>query len=266
MLRPKFEILRPKVAPNTDRTVAGVWKVRAFAFRELDFAWKDSQGASHSAKHRYREDEIARLHRGMAGFAERVWHYTDGNLRIDWQLTILEKPLTSLDGDDTFWPGPDACIPYLADLEFGDTDTIMVFAKTWGDSGKGETSPSVPEMLFGGALGAQDGLHATYIGFNWGSGAADNEPDGEPMLHEWLHSAQWALEEHQGYPLGLMFTSDGGRMEGEEGGDPCYRRKPDEPSWMRFYEHLMRSHVTRRMWRELSITRPAENVWLNMLP
>ncbi len=52
-------------------------------------------------------------------------------------------------------------------------------------------------------------------------------------------------------------------MEGETGGDSCYRRKKTESSWMRFYEHLMRTHVTRRMWRELSITRRADNVWAN---
>jgi hypothetical protein len=63
-----------------------------------------------------------------------------------------------------------------------------------------------------------------------------------------------------------MFTSDGGRMDGEQGGDLCYRRQPAEKSWMRFYSHLMRSHVTRRMWRELSVTRPPENVWRNEHP
>jgi hypothetical protein len=83
------------------------------------------------------------------------------------------------------------------------------------------------------------------------------------MLHEWLHSAQWALEDYQGYPPGLMFTSDGGKMEGEAGGDLCYRRNQSEASWMGFYEHLMRNHVTRRMWRELSIRQSPENVWLN---
>ena len=56
-----------------------------------------------------------------------------------------------------------------------------------------------------------------------------------------------------------MFTSDGGRRDGEEGGDPCYRRQPDETSWMGFYEHLMRHHVTRRMWRELSLNRPLKS-------
>ncbi len=263
-LRAKFASLRPKVSPNTDPEKAGTWKVRAFAFRELDFTWKDKQGNERRAQHRYRADEIERLRRSLAGFAERVWQFTDGQLRIDWTLNVIERPLTRLDGDDSFWPGPDACMPHLADLKPGEVDTIMVFTKVWGDPNRGETGREVPQMLLGGALGVIGDVTkgATYIGFNWGSGAVENEPEGEPMLHEWLHSAQWALEDYQAYPRGLMFTSDGGRMEDESGGDLCYRRKKSESSWMGFYEHLMRTHVTRRMWRELSIRRPADNVWI----
>lgn len=263
-LRAQFAALRPKVAPNRDPQKAGVWKVWAFAFRELDFAWTDANDTRHHAKHRYRDDEIDRLRRSLAGFAGRVWNYTDGHLRIDWELEVIDTPLTRLDGEHSFWPGPDACMPHLTGLKTGETDTIMVFAKAWGDPNKDKPSEGVPEMLLGGALGATDFTrNATYIGFNWGSGAVENEPDGEPMLHEWLHSAQWALENFQGYPRGLMFTSDGGRMEGEEGGDPCYRRKPGEPSWMGFYQHLMRDHVTRRMWRELTLRRRPDNVWID---
>ena len=93
----------------------------------------------------------------------------------------------------------------------------MVFVKAWSDPQKDKASEGAPELLLGGALGALGEItrHATYIGFNWGSGAVENEPDGEAMLHEWLHSVQWTLEDYQGYPRGLMFTFDGGRMEGE---------------------------------------------------
>ena len=127
----------------------------------------------------------------------------------------------------------------------------------------------MPQMLLGGAIGVADPLTkgATYIGFNWGSGTAANEPDGEPMLHEWLHSAQWALEEHQGYPPGSdVHAPTAGKMEGEPGGDPCYRRRTEENTWMRFYQHIMRDHVTRRMWRELSPRRSPSNVWVQEHP
>jgi len=267
-LRTKFAELRPKVPPNTDPAKAGVWKVRAYVFRELDFTWKDKSGKEVRSQHRYRKEELDRIQRGMAAFAKRIWDFSDGNLRIEWTLKIIEQPLTKLDGEDSFWPGPDSCMPFFTDLKPGQVDTIMVFAKAWGDKDKGDTGIEVPQMLLGGTFGSLGALtkDATYIGFNWGSGTANNEPDGEPMVHEWLHAAQWGLEDYQGYPSGLMFTSDGGRMEGEEGGDPCYRRRKEETSWMRFYQHLMRDHVTRRMWRELSVTRPATNVWRQSSP
>ncbi len=263
-LRKKFAELRPRVAPNQERSKAGVWKVKAYAFRELDFSWTDKEGKNHHARYKYRNEELERLRRGMAGFADRVWDVSDGNLRIEWDLELIEDALKKLDGEESFWPGPDACMPYFAGFKPGQADTIMVFAKVFGDPAKSEASDEVPQMLLGGSLGVLEGLTkgATYIAFNWGTGTADNEPDGEPMVHEWLHSAQWALEDYQGYPRGLMFTSDGGRMEGETGGDPCYRRTSSEKSWMRFYSHLMREHVTRKMWRELSVTKTPENVWL----
>jgi hypothetical protein len=261
-LRAKFAVLRPKVPPNRDPGKAGAWKVRAFAFRELDFTWKDKRGTNHHARHRYRADEIERLRRSMAGFAERVWEYSDGNLRIDWALKVIDQPLTRLDGEHSFWPGPEACMPYLAEIKASEADTLMVFAKAWSDPKKEAATEGVPEMLLGGALGATEFTkEATYIGFNWGSGAVEDEPEGEPMLHEWLHSAQWTLEDYQGYPRGLMFTSGGGKMEGDAGGDLCYRRKKSEPSWMGFYQHLMRDHVTRRMWREITLQK-GENQFL----
>jgi hypothetical protein len=254
-LRQKFAALRLKVGPNTDPQKAGVWRVKAFAFRELDFRWTDRQGTNHHTQFWYREDELERLRRGMSNFAERVWYYSSGSLRIQWDLTVIEKPLTRLDGKHSFWPGPDSCMPYLTNLHRGEMDTIMVFAKVFGSKRRGETNAEVPQMLLGGAFGSLGNLtkHATYIGFNWGSGTAANEPDGEPMMHEWLHSVQWTLEDRQGYPRGLMATSDGGKMEGETGGDPCYRRRKDETTWMRFYEHILRDHLTRKMLRQLTL-------------
>ena len=47
----------------------GVWKVKAFAFRELDFSWKDKQGKDHHAQYRYREDELDLDAAGVPGEA-----------------------------------------------------------------------------------------------------------------------------------------------------------------------------------------------------
>ncbi|MGQ9523197.1 MAG: hypothetical protein ACUVTZ_00010 [Armatimonadota bacterium] len=259
-LRAKFAELRPKVAPNTDRSKAGMWVVKAYAFRTLDFKWKDKDGKEHHAVYRFRDDEIQAIRTAMDAFAERVWRHSWGNLRIDWSLKVIEEPLTQLDGTDSFWPGPSSCMPYLDDLKPGEADSIFVYAKIRGDeSEKGE---EIPLSLLAGTMGVlRETKGATYIGFNSGGGWC-LEPSGEVQWHEWLHAAQWALEVHQAYPFGLMASPDDGRMEGEFGGDPCFRRKKDDPNWMSFYAHIMETHATRRMWRELSVTKPSDTPWV----
>ncbi len=259
-LRKKIEPLRRSVAPNEDPAQAGVWRVRAFAFRNLDFRWVRKDGQEGHAQWAMRDDEVAFIRSALGAFAGRVWAYTSGSLRIDWTLTVIDRPLTALDGQGRFWPGPGACMPYLSELKPNEADTIICYAKVRG--GAGEPGEEVPLLLLGGAIGAQRvTAGATYIGFNTGGGMVSHEPAGEAELHEWLHSAQWTLEDYQGYPRGLMASPDGGRRVGEEGGDPCYRRTHTEPGWAGYYEHLMRGHVTRRMWRELSLRVPPDNVW-----
>lgn len=261
-LREKFAELRLKAPPNKDAGKAGVWKVRAYAFRELDFRWADKDGKERQAQWKMRDDEIAFIRTALGAFADRVWEYTSGHLRIDWKLTVIDRPLTKLDGRDSFWPGPGACMPYLSGLKTNEASTIIVYAKVRGENG--EPGDSVPMALLGGAFGVlNETKGATYIGFNTGGGMVKSEPKGEAELHEWLHSVQWTLEDCQGYPPGLMFTSDGGKREGEEGGDLCYRRTKEEPGWVGYYRHLMQTHVTRKMWRELSVTGTPDNVWIS---
>ncbi len=101
---------------------------------------------------------------------------------------------------------------------------------------------------------------ATYITLHWSTDSAIDEPDGEPMLHEWLHSLQWAVENWQKYPEGLAGDPDGGRMIGEErdleNADPCYRRDPEkEKSWIGLYRHILQTHMTRKMLREAATRR-----------
>lgn len=266
-LRAKFAELRPRVAPNADPKKAGVWKVKAFAFRTLDFAWKDQEKKEHHVRYRLREDEIEGLRKAQSSFAERVWSYSSGSLRIAWDLEVIEQPLTRLDGEQSFWPGPGACMPYFTRLKPGDAQTLFVYAKVHAEPGKDDPCEDLPLALLGGAFGVlPETKGATYIGINMvgfksTGGIVEGEPSGEAEMHEWLHSAQWTLDDFQGYPGDLMVTSDGGRVEGEAGGDPCFRRRKEETSWMRFYAHIMQTHVTRKMWRELSLTRPADNVW-----
>ncbi|MBR4834170.1 MAG: hypothetical protein IKU86_07555, partial [Thermoguttaceae bacterium] len=252
-MRDKFDYLRQLVAPNTDSTQAGVWKVNAYVIRALDFEWEEN-GATKSARYVYTDEEIERIRSGMALFADWVEEFSDGWLRIDWSLEVVETTATEMSPlGEQFWPGPSEFMQLLPEIEVGSTDTIMTFVKTDGEAPEGVENDSIPLALLGGALGELESLTrgATYIAYNFGSSTARSEDGGaELFLHEWLHSLQWAIEDRQGYPRNLGGNPDGGRLVGEEGGDECYRRDPaTEKNWGNFYKHLLRCHYTRDMLR-----------------
>jgi len=260
-LRTKFRELRPKVTPNRDPAQAGTWIVKAYAIRQLDFRWTDADKQARHTQWKMADAEVEAIRASLTAFAERVWDFTSGNLRIDWTLEVIDTPLTRLDGDANagFWPGPGSCIPLLTAFKSGDADTVMVYAKL--RSGPDEPGTALPIRFAGwasGVTGATQG--ATFAGFALGREGGQEAP-GERELRQWLHNAKWTMEEHQAYPHGLLASPDGGRDEGEMGGDYCYRRKPGEQGWMGYYRHLMTEHVTRRMWRELSVRKASDTFW-----
>jgi hypothetical protein len=62
-----------------------------------------------------------------------------------------------------------------------------------------------------------------------------------------------------------MVTSDCGGDCGGTNVLKCWEGKEGEgaPGWMPWYYHALDCHLTRKMWRELSVVRPAENVWIH---
>ncbi len=252
----KLAELKEKVPANTDPDKAGVWKVRAYVIRQTDVRFKDAKGADRHAIYRFTPQEIEGIRKGMQGFADLVWDYTQGNLRINWNLTVIDEPLTRWDG----YPSPYAVMPLLKSFRRGEADSIFAYAKAAG--AKGEESDKLDWICLAGTIGAipETGL-ATWVGYNCGNGACTT-PDGEVQLHEWLHCVGMALGWVQAYDdQGLVdWTSDGGSFSESWG---IYQRPQGEQRWLPFYKHIMRSYVTRKMWRDLTITRPSNNPWLS---
>lgn len=257
-IRGKFLEIRPKVSANADRAKAGVWKVRAYAFRSFDVTWKGKDGKQHVGKHRFRDDEIESIRVAMRAFSEIVWKHSQGNLRIEWQLKVIDQPLRSFPG----WPDPGSCMPFFTDLKAGETDSIFVFSKSFRtDQDKDDKTENAEWGLWAGTFGVlPETKGATYIGFN-NPGPAS----GILQFHEWLHAAQWCMEDYQGYPRGLMITSDCGGNCGTIDGKPCYSGPRPDPKeeWMPLYTHLMDAHATRQMWRRLSVTKRPTNCWID---
>lgn len=257
-LRKKFETLRPIVKKNTVPENANVWRVKAYIVKTLDFTW-DDKGSKRRCAATYTQEEIDRIVRGMKGFEDFVWEFTDGWLRIDWDCEVVDGTLNELSPiGDRFWIGPREALKILPEVKENEADTIMVFAKTHDHEAK-ENNDFIPLFSFGAAIGRWDPVTkgATYISFAWEKNSAIDEPDGEPMMHEWLHSLQWSLDEARKWPRGLTGDPDGGRFVGEEraleDADPCYRRDPaKEKSWIELYRHILQTHYTRNMLRDAS--------------
>lgn len=248
-LRRKFAELRPKVEPNTDPAKAGTYRVRVYVFRTLEMKG-ERDGKPFGILNTYTDEQIEALRRATAAFAQAVWEHTLGALRIDWDLVVVEQPLTKVDG----WPDPANCVPRFPDFVPGVFDCVMVYANT---------TDVEPWALWGGTFGSIPEVGgAAYIGFNDNDAGLSQDPSGEVQVHEWLHAAQWALEAIDGYPAGLMASSDcGGKCSGIDG-VACWEKRPDDPpGWMALYHHLLDLHATRRMWRELSLVHPVPNAW-----
>jgi hypothetical protein len=48
-------------------------------------------------------------------------------------------------------------------------------------------------------------------------------------------------------------------------GKNCWQPQPGHKGLYDWYRHLFTAHVTRKMWHDLSVTRPTDNVWLRQI-
>ncbi len=247
----RLRALAPLVPANTDEGAANVWTAKAFIFRTLDLTWTPDEGEEQRTRVTMTGEDVDLVVRGFHEFADLVFEYSRGQLRLVYEIEVIDEPLTRMSGEGSFWLGP-WDVKELIDgmYEPGTLDSVFAYVKM-GDSDENRA----PAAMFGGTYGGDlgpSGAGWTGIMFNpgWLKG------DGEVELHEWLHQVDWAFSERLDYAPQLVPSSDDGRLEGDEGGDPCYRRGPGEESWLRFYRHIMGEHITSRMWREVRC-RPA---------
>lgn len=256
--------LREYVPPNTDPAKAKSWPVLVIIFRTLDFSYTDGSGNQVIVETSVSEEDEAKIRQGIQNMAEKVFSWSSGRLRIDAEIVVETSPLTKLSRiNDTFW---------LAPWEIKETTDRLMSEKPYQavfvyvKCRQGPNDPAAPPAHGGGAFGGDIGPRgAGFIDIpfyeDWLKGT------GEIELHEWLHVVDWMFACKLDYPDDIVPSPDSGRMEGDDGGDQDFRRKPSDPDWMGFYRHLMVDHITRRMWEEAScLTQqktPWNDTWLN---
>jgi hypothetical protein len=257
--RSHIHSLRPQVPRNQDRAAARPWKTLVIIFRRLNFSWTDGKGQARTISSTVTEEDERKIRASIAAFGDHVFRLSSGMLRIDAEFAVVDEPLTKLTAQGAaFWPAPWNMRETTDRLMAGRTfDSVFVYVKFKEGSG-----PAVPAPHMGGTFGGDVGPHgAGWTDVPW---HASFPTDGEMELHEWLHQIDWMFSEILFYPPEIVPSSDAGRSEGDtrEGGDPEYARRKDEHNWMRFYQHIMEEHITRRMWRQATMHDPAPTVWM----
>ncbi|MCY2930965.1 MAG: hypothetical protein NTV86_16050 [Planctomycetota bacterium] len=236
-LRHKFEELRPKVKPNGDLAKASLYKARTYVFRKTEIG---------AVKHQYTDKQIEDIRNATRAWAREIVLASMGNIRVMSDVVVIDKPLTKMEG----CPDPDNCVPHFTDLEPGDLDFVMGYALTGG----------LPTSCWAATWGVAC-KGAIYSGFNDG-GDGRTGGDGEVQVHEWMHGLQTMIDEHQMYPRGLVVNPDSGIGNC---GKNCWQPKEGKGSLYDWYRHMLCAHVTRKMWRGVTVLRGPDNVWFNAL-
>jgi len=233
-LRRKFAELRPKVKPNDDPAKAVVYHVRSFAFRTLQVGER---------KNTYNDKQLQDVKNVDKPWADEVWKASMGQCRLDCKTSIIDKPLTKFGG----FPAPDDCTPYFDNMQPGEADHVAVYTLS---------QQGFACNCWGGTVGAVC-KGATYSGFN-DAGDGGTCGSAEIQVHEWIHALEMTLKWHQLYPDAIFPNPDAG----ENCGPKCWQPKPDAGGLYNWYRHILSVHLTRKMWRELTLNRPGDGTWL----
>jgi hypothetical protein len=251
--------LRPKVPVDPDQRPGNVWKCLALVYRNVDFEWKDKDGKPQHIVTTMSDADVETLRSGFESFRNLVLAYSGRELDLAYDVRVVERPLKQLIGEGSFWLDPAEAAKDMDDVAQDECDSVFTYTRYQ----QAKDGAAIPAPFAGGTLGGDlgpKGAGYTHI-ILWAPNLEPGGRTGEIELHEWLHQVDWMFSAVQGYPDDVVPTPDGGRMEGDFGGDPDYRRRPEEKTWLPFYRHIMQDHITRAMWRNASMHRVAETPW-----
>ncbi|MDD2717876.1 MAG: serine/threonine-protein kinase [Candidatus Wallbacteria bacterium] len=246
-----LKTLNSLVPPNQDQSRASVWRITAAIFRNLDFKLTPKGSGEIQVSATYSTEEIESIEHGLQSFSSHVFELSRGMVRIEITVEVIDEPVLSLaQSYGNYFLTPEDVKNNLAShLKPNQADTIFGYVKT-GDSGH-----RVSQIFNGGACYPEKGFSCLM-----NSGKIKQE--GELELYVWLDQVDWTFANLLHYPDDLVPSPGSGTIEGQEGGDPHYRRPRNETSWLDFYRHIMSEHITSRMWTEFC-SRPWQDLEFN---
>ncbi|MDD2716712.1 MAG: hypothetical protein PHW04_12540 [Candidatus Wallbacteria bacterium] len=262
-----LKYLNGQVEP--DSGPANVWSIYVPVFRVLDCDYRtDDTDETKHFHSRFDESEIKSIREAMRNFSELVFNYSRKNMRIEYTIEVIDEPVTKLSTAKS--PFSETRFTYLLKywnvqglisnrFPYRRTDSVFAYVKF------GQGNDYIPRY----AAGASGDYCSTAgsPGFVNILCCGDIRKKGELELHEWLHQIDSAFQNVLHYPDALVPSPHAIRDEGKFGGDPDFRRKPDQSS-LDFYRHIMSEHITSRMWHELHHHTKTEfcNHWLLLGP
>ncbi|MDR1924122.1 MAG: hypothetical protein LBQ66_07085 [Planctomycetaceae bacterium] len=257
--RTHIKNLRPKVQSNTDPKKAKKWNVLVIIFKELKAERTEKDGKTTTIHKTFTNDNLKTVGQCLAGFRDLVFEWSSGLLIFEFDVKIVDEPLTRIRRDFPASPRDVAKIlKEESKIKNKKYDTVIGYVKCRGDEGPNVNVPWTAAIY--GRLGELDG--AGYMMVPWGTNYPyKGETIGEMELHEWLHQIDDLVHVVLGYPHGTTRSPDDGRGEGDNrpDGEEEYKKPKDCTTWVYFYKHMMTEHMTRQIWKELTITENKDN-------
>ncbi len=243
---------RDRVKPlNTAPARARPWPALAVVFRHVDVTWT-ADGVTQRFVSHVTEEDLADIHRRVDAFADYVFRFTDGVLRIDPDYLLIEEPLTQLQRIGPFRVPQELAVPLIERRLAGNPqryEHTLVYTKFVSDDGQTTLRPPYVADTGGGGPGG-----ASYMDYPFFPGHYQGQP-GEIELHEFLHPVDMIFNDVLGYPDDVPRNPDQGS------GDTVYRRPEGETGIVSLYAHLFRVRYTRLMWSELTQQAPSTFFW-----
>ncbi len=246
--RRHLRILHKKIPPNKDPAKANVWDMFVAIFRKTDFTWIDKEGIIKHVAVSLTDEQIDTIRSSMMDVAQWVFEHSRGQMRISLKFKVIDEPISKIGTSrGKYMLRPEDVRNSIIKLyKQGEADTLAIF---WNSSDDIPLARGGYSFLYGGARKNADVFFCSI------SPKFDVAPRTFGVArHEWLHHLDSAITNVLKYKKELFPDIE----------RPASSYK--EYSKDVFYEDMMKTWVTSKMWQEATIidviTAPFIRNWL----